>query len=240
MMYNKLLAATLLLLFSLPYAFADETQSTKPQPQDGTYLNLSVTERTEAQEDILVASLSVEKEGVDPKQVQNDINKLTLQAVTKAKALSNITVKTEQYYVYKSSPKANSTTKVWHGTQRIQFQSTSTEVLLKLVGDLQSLGLLVQGLNYSISPERVDQIRDAMIEKAIINLMKKAERVANALNKKQVTLIDINVGENYTPDFLRPMMMINSKAVNTEVSNPVAEPGQREVTVTISAKALLQ
>jgi predicted secreted protein len=239
-MYKKLLTATLLLSFSLPYAFADETQNAKPQPQDGTYLNLSVTERTEAQEDILVASLSVEKEGTDPKQVQNDINKLALQAVTKAKVLSDITVKTEQYYVYKSNPKANSNAKIWHGAQRIQFQSTSTEVLLKLVGDLQSLGLLVQGLHYSISPERIDQLRDAMIEKAIVKLMKKAERVGHALNKKQVKLIDINIGENYMPDFLRPMMMANSKDVNTEVSNPVAEPGKREVTITISAKALLQ
>lgn len=239
-MYNKLLAATLLLFFSLPYTFADETQSTKPQPQDGTYLNFSVTERTEAQEDILVANLSVEKEGLDPKQVQNDINQLTLQAVTKAKVLSTITINTEQYYVYKSSHKANSNTKIWHGTQRIQFQSTSTETLLKLVGDLQGMGLLVQGLHYSISPERVDQIRDAMMEKAITNLMKKAERVGNALNKKQVQLIDINIGENYTQDFPRPMMMTNSKTTNTDVSTPVAEPGKREITITVSAKALLQ
>lgn len=237
-MHNKLLAITLLLFFSP--SFADEAQNVKIQSRDGTYLNLSVTERTEAQEDILVASLSVEKEGGDPKQVQNDINKLMLQAVTKAKALSNITVNTEQYYVYKSSPKANSNAKIWHGTQRIQFQSASTEVLLKLVGDLQSLGLLVQGLHYSISPERVDQIRDAMMEKAIVNLIKKAERVGNALNKKHVELIDINVGENYTPDFLRPMMMASSKTASTEISNPVAEPGKREVTITVSAKVLLK
>lgn len=239
-MYNKLLAVILLLFLSLSFAFANEAQDTNIQAQDGTYLNLSVTERIEAQEDILVATLSVEKEGADPKQVQNDINKLTLQAVTKAKALSNITVSTEQYYVYKSNLKANSNTKTWHGTQRIQLQSTSTEILLKLVGDLQGLGLLVQGLHYSISSERIDQIRDAMMEKAIINLIKKAERVGNTLNKKHVKLIDINVGESYAPDFLRPMMMASSKTTNTEVLNPVAEPGKREVTITVSAKVLLK
>lgn len=240
-MYSKLLAAILLLFCSS--SFADEVQDVKTEYNGGTYLNLSVTERTEVQEDILVASLSVEKDGTDSKQVQNDINQLTLQAVTKAKALSNITVNTEQYYVYKSTPnKANSNAKTWHGTQRIQLQSTAAEVLLKLVGDLQEMGLLVQGLNYTISPEKADQIRDAMIERAIASLIKKAERVGNVINKKNIELIDINIGTNYTPDYPRPMMLASTKRSNAEVANipPVAEPGKREVTITVTAKVLLK
>jgi predicted secreted protein len=186
--------------------------------------------------------MSVEQDGTDSQQVQNDINRLTLQAITKAKALSNITVNTEQYYVYKSIPKANSNAKTWHGTQRIQLQSTIAEALLKLVGDLQNMGLLVQGLNYTISPEKVDQIRDAMIEKAIVSLIKKAERVGNIINKKNVELVDINIGTNYTPDYPRPMMLASTKRANGEVVSvpPVAESSKREVTITVTARALLK
>ncbi len=238
-MPNKLLAV-IILLFSFCSSFASELQDTKATlPNEGTYLNLSITERMEVQEDVLTANLNVEKEGPDSIQVQDSINKLMSQATTKAKATSNVTVSTDQYYVYKLPSKANNT-KMWHGTQKIQLQSTSIDILLKLVGELQSIGLLLQGLNYSIMPEKIDHIRDSMMEKAITNLIKQAQRVANTINKQYVGLVDINIGTNYMSDYPRPMLSANAKMVNTEMASPIAEPGKREVTITITARALLK
>ncbi len=71
--------------------------------EDGTYLNLSVTETKQVEPDILIASLRYESESESAKEVQNKINQMMKKALSVAEKKENIEVSTEQYSVYKFS-----------------------------------------------------------------------------------------------------------------------------------------
>jgi predicted secreted protein len=90
----------MLLIAEFPFTiFADNDK------QDGTYLNISATERREVDEDLLVANLRFESEGQDAKDVQSDINSAMKKALDKAKELRDVKVSTERYSVYKYHPR---------------------------------------------------------------------------------------------------------------------------------------
>ncbi|XVN43110.1 MAG: SIMPL domain-containing protein [Candidatus Rickettsia vulgarisii] len=114
----------------------------------------------------------------------------------------DITVSTEQYYVYQynenqniDSKKDEEKKKMWRGTQVLSLKSKSSEALLTLTGELQNEGLLIQSLNYTLSNDKRDIMRDSMIEAAIAKL-KRATRVAKALGKEHsgFTMINIDPG----------------------------------------------
>ncbi|WP_342279077.1 SIMPL domain-containing protein [Candidatus Tisiphia endosymbiont of Myopa tessellatipennis] len=112
-------------------------------------------------------------------------------AVKMAKEVEDITVSTEQYYVYQYNQDQNIDNKkdkvkkkMWRGTQVLSLKSKSSEALLTLIGKLQNEGLLIQSLNYTLSNEKREVIRDSMIEAAIAKLKQRAIRVAKALGKE--------------------------------------------------------
>jgi len=217
----------------------------------GTYLNISATERTTVREDLLIASLRFEKDGEDAKDVQNAINRLISKAVEMAQKVPEVKVSTEQYYVYQFNPdprpydgKGPKEQKMmWRGGQGIQLRSTSSDVLLELTGKLQDMGLLMQGLSYSLSPELQEKTRDSMMEAAIEKLKLRAHRAATALGKKNIELVEVNVdSENGMPP-MQPMMMKTMRAEMASMDSmaaPTAAPGEAEITMTVSATALLK
>ncbi|MDR0774809.1 MAG: SIMPL domain-containing protein [Rickettsia sp.] len=245
-MYKSLLTIAIALIsFTLP-AIAMQSKDL-PTNQDGSYLNISVTEQMDVKEDLLISSMRIEKEGVD-KYIQDEINLMMPKAVKMAKEVEDITVSTEQYYVYQYNQDQNIDNKkdkvkkkMWRGTQVLSLKSKSSEALLTLIGKLQNEGLLIQSLNYTLSNEKREVIRDSMIEAAIAKLKQRAIRVAKALGKEYDGFTMINVD----PEARRmpvPRLMMGSpvNANDSVVNMPVAEPSTSEVTITVSATALLK
>lgn len=189
-MYKSLLTIAIALIsFTLP-AIAMQSKDL-PTNHDGSYLNISVTEQMDVKEDLLISSMRIEKEGVDLKYIQDEINLMMSKAVKMAKEVEDITVSTEQYYVYQYNQDQNIDNKkdkvkkkMWRGTQVLSLKSKSSEALLTLIGKLQNEGLLIQSLNYTLSNEKREVIRDSMIEAAIAKLKQRAIRVAKALGKE--------------------------------------------------------
>jgi predicted secreted protein len=246
-MYKSLLTIAIALIsFTLP-AIAMQSKDL-PTNQDGSYLNISVTEQMDVKEDLLISSMRIEKEGVDLKYIQDEINLMMSKAVKMAKEVEDITVSTEQYYVYQYNQDQNIDNKkdkvkkkMWRGTQVLSLKSKSSEALLTLIGKLQNEGLLIQSLNYTLSNEKREVIRDSMIEAAIAKLKQRAIRVAKALGKEYDGFTMINVD----PEARRmpvPRLMMGSpvNANDSVVNMPVAEPSTSEVTITVSATALLK
>jgi predicted secreted protein len=71
--------------------------------EDGTYLNLSVTEVKQVEPDLLIASLRYEIESESTKTLQNKINQTMKKALMIAEKKEELTISTEQYSVYKYS-----------------------------------------------------------------------------------------------------------------------------------------
>jgi predicted secreted protein len=222
-----------LLLFSVP-AFAQET-----------VLTLSATEYARAPQDTLIANLRLEIEDADPKVVQSKINEMMKAALEKAKKVETVKTSTGQYYVYDNTPYHEKDTpapaKKWRGTQTLDLESKTAEDLLKLAGALQDDGLIMGGLNYTLSPGKADEAKDALLEKAIAKLTARAQRAAKALGKSSVTLAEVNV--DAADNIIRPMPMMHAMAMDARMEKsaaPNAAPGETDITLTVTAKVLLK
>jgi len=232
-------------LLTLSHAsYAQDTQSVLSLPEGQTVLNLSATERTTVQQDLLTATLRYEVKGKDAKALQDEINKTMEKALDTAREYDDVKVSTQQYYVYPYDPRPKdgngNRRREWRGSQSLELKGKDAEALLELTGKLQSMGLTMGGLGYSVSPELMEETRDSLLEDALEKLNAKAERTAKALGKSKSELRSINIDTGgYNP---QPMMraMAMDSAESASVSTPVAAPGESDITLTVSATALLK
>jgi len=150
-MQHKLYKTFLTIAFVL-FSFqtiAGQNQDALKKQDDSSYLNISVTQQMDVQEDLLMSSVRIEKEGVDPQSVQNEINSIMVAAIKIAKQ-PDINVSTGQYNIYQYDEEQNTSNKEkrvkkkkWRGTQVLSLQSKSPEALLSVIGQLQNEGLLI-------------------------------------------------------------------------------------------------
>lgn len=239
-----LLSFIVLSFLSFP-AFAQDSDSLVKDGQ--TILHISATERTEVQQDLLMATLRYEAENKDAKKLQNDINSTMKKALDKAKAVKEVKTSTGQYYVHRYVPPHNRKEPPrpddykWRGNQSLQLESTSADALLALAGDLQDMGLMMNGLSYTISPDRMEDVKDSLMEAALRKLKTRAERAAKALGRTQTELIEVNIDSGgFHP---RPMPMMRNMAMSAQAESmaaPVAAPSDTDITLTVNAKALLK
>jgi predicted secreted protein len=214
--------------------------------ENGTILNISVSEMLEVEDDLLVANLRFEYEADDPKSVQNEINKLMKQATDAAKSVPDVAYSTGQYSVYKNNinyqnKNDNKKEYVWHGVQSLDLKSKSVDNILKLTGQLQDLGLVLSNLSYVISPEKMEEVRDSMMEAAIEKLLKKSGRAAKALGKSHVEVVQINIDSNNYAPYPQPMAMMSmDRSYAGKMAAPVAEPGMSQVFMSVSANVLIK
>lgn len=241
-MKKQLLTIFLLVMILLPLpSLADDDKNHK----EGTYLNISATERREIDEDLLVANLRYETEGQIAKEVQNKINKTMQKALERTKQLKDIKFSTEQYYVHKYHPrtkKGETRKTVWRGSQSLLIKGKSSKDILKLTGELQNMGFAVSGLTYTISPEKREEVRDSLMELAVAKLISKSKRVAKAIDKDDINIVTINVDADPYPTFPRPqgrMMSMDTNA-KSELATPAVAPGQGEITMSVSATILIK
>ncbi|HEY8963539.1 MAG TPA: SIMPL domain-containing protein [Alphaproteobacteria bacterium] len=244
-----LMSVALLATFTLP-AFADDDNIIDLPPAGHTIINLSVTERTKLAQDTLNATLNYQLDGASANEIQDKINKATAAAVAEAKKVSSVKTTTGSYYVYEYQdqstidPKTGqpfTAKKLWRGQQSISLESENSAALLDLAGKIQSMGFTMQGLNYSLSPEKADGVRDNLMQKALTQLGAKAKIAATALGKSSYDVIDVSVdgAMPYNPPVAYRSMAKMEMAADA-VAAPVAEAGESEVTLTVNARVLLK
>ena len=246
-----------LMAFGLSFPVTTMAQDTKTildLPAGHTILNVSASEQREVEQDLLVANLRYQAENKDPKALQNDINDIMKKAVEKAKKTKDVKVSTQQYYVHqydppRPRPKPGQTFteedakkfRTWRGQQGLQLKSKSADELLELTGELQKMGLIMNGLNYTLTPEKMEETRDDLMEAALEKIKDKAGRTAKVLGKSTVQIREINVdtGGNYHP---QPMMrtMAAPGGAAMEMAAPVATPGESNISMSVSARVVLK
>lgn len=99
----------------------------------------------------------------------------------------------------------------------------------------------MNGLNYTLSPEKAEEIKDSLMEAALVKLKARADRAAKALGKNNTALVEVTIdaGNNYYGAPMMRSMAMDSGAAMEKMATPVAEPGQSEITLTVNARALL-
>jgi uncharacterized protein YggE len=246
-MKKILLSSVLAMMFVLPL----QAQEAVQLPAGHTALNISATEKVEVEQDMLIASLRIQKEGETAKEVQEYINKRMATAMASLKKVKSLKIETGRYYVHPDyryiDRKDGSNERVidqWRGSQSVTIKGLVAEDILTMAGKLQDMDFVMNSLNYQLSPKKYDEIRDGLMEKTVEALMVRAKRVGKALNKSNVDLVEINVdARNNTP---RPMyaraakMEMMAMSSDAAMPAPVAEAGETTVSMSVSARAILK
>lgn len=219
-----------------------------------TVLNISASETKAVQQDVLISSLRAEYEGKDSTALQNKINTLTAKALEMAKKFDDVEVMTDNYYVYPYDPNqyahpdpeeriedVHKKEVIWRGSQGLQLKSKNSEKLLKLMGELQAIGFQTSSLNYTLSTEAFETIRDSLMESTLKKLSEKAKNAAKALGKSSAELVEVSVDTGYPQP---PVMMMARAEMSTgtdaKMASPMASPGESEIVLTVSARAILK
>ncbi len=209
-------------------------------PAGATLLNISATETVEVEQDELVATLRVEKRLADSRELQQDINMMMKKATEEAKKFEGLDISTHQYYVHEYNTK---TQKLWQGSQTLSIKSKNAEDVLELTGRLQDMGFVMNGLNYTLSREKHEEVRDSLLEAAIKKLSERARRVGSAIDKPNVDLWEVNVDAAPTNIYPQPMMargMMMGATAELASAAPVAQAGKNQISMTVSAKVILK
>jgi len=215
--------------------------------EDASLLHISATETREVDQDLLIANLRIEAENRDNKEVQNEINKAMTEALDLAKKYGDVKAITRGYNVHQYDKNGGKRDRprnmVWKGSQNIQLKSTNSEDLLELAGKIQGAGFLMNGLQYTLSPEVAAQIQDELLEAALEKLSSRAKRAAKAMGKSNAELKEINTQGNYNPVqpvYHRGVAKMEMMAASADMAAPVASPGETTITLNVNAKALLR
>ena len=205
-------------------------------------LNLSASEQQEVEQDTLHASLYYAAQGRDRIALQDEVNRVMAEALQLLEE-SDIEYSTQQYYVHQMQTgrptRADSENPLWRAQQGVQLTSPDSAALLDTVAALQEMGLTMSGLNYSLSPQRHEQVSDALLAAALQKLGERARAAADALGKSGAELIEVSINgsDNMGYRGLSTMAMRSEAAM--DVATPVAEPGRTTVTVSVSARAIV-
>ncbi len=219
-------------------------------PEGTTIINFSATEKRTVPQDLLMASLRIELDEGTPVEIQKKINESMKKALELAKGSSAFKVSTGAYSVYKYDQPTVINEKtgqqefkpVWRGSQTIDIESKDSTKLLDTVGKIQELGFAMNNLAYTISPEVADKVRDELMVEALKKLVAKADIVAKTLGKAKADLVDVNVdsGGPVMPMYKTMMARGEAVAMDAGMPAPVAEAGETDLSLTVSARALIK
>lgn len=229
-------------LSSLCIALAAGAQESMRLPEGQTLLNLSVTERRQVTADTLVARLRVEGEERDAAALQEHINRRMESALEQANAVAGLQVSTGRYSVYRHQrqPEGGRRETLWRGAQTLELETDSEPTALQeLAGQLQAEGFLVSQLEYRLSEQAAEAVRDSLLEAAIERILQRAGRAAAALGKADLDVVELNMdgsGGTSPPIMLRSM---TAEADGTRTT-PSAQAGESEVTLTVNARVVLR
>ena len=229
-------------LLSLCMALAAGAQESMRLPEGQTLLNLSVTERQQVTADTLVARLRVEGEERDAATLQERINRQMESALEQANAVPGLQVSTGRYSVYRHErrPDGGRPETLWRGTQTLELETDSEPTALQeLAGQLQAEGFLVSQLEYRLSEQAAEAVRDSLLEAAIERILQRAGRAASALGKSDLDVVELDMDGSGGAS---PPIMLRSMAAEADGARtpPSAQAGESEVTLTVNARVVLR
>ena len=205
-------------------------------------LNLSANEQTQVQQDTLHANLYYSSQGRDRVALQDEVNRKMAEALEILEN-SELEFSTRQYQVYQvqsGRPSRNEADNpLWRAQQGVEIHSMDSNAVIDQVAELQALGLTMQGLNYSLSPRRHEEVADSLMKAALGNLSSRAREAATAMGKSDVEFVEITLNNSSGGGGFYRAPMSSMAMESMDVATPVAEPGLATVSFSVSARVIL-
>lgn len=248
------LATTLLVVAAFP-AFA-QTDCANCKDDGGTVLSLSSEAHRMVEQDRLMANLNLEATGKTAAEAQAKLNEKMQAARMLYSKVNGLKVTTGGYNTWKNyppepAPKANGESAwspaerekkaFWQANQSLTIDGANREDILKLSGALQQQGFAMQGMDFYLSREATDTLRDELTTEALKSIKTRAQTMAKALGMSKVRFVRIDTNGNLPRPMPYNKMMRAEIAMAADASmpEPVAQGGESEVNVNVTAEVRL-
>jgi len=222
-----------LLAVTATHAHAQTVLESAPTPVP--VVTITATATSNVANDRMHAFLRAEADNADAAAAANDVNGRMGRALARARAVAGVEASTAGYSSYQVT-EANKPQR-WRVSQTLVLESGDFAALSALVSKLQSTdGLVLSGLNFSVSTATRRAAEDSLTQRAIQNWQQRAQLAVAAFGAGGWRTGRVTVQTN---DYARPQPMYRSAGV-AAASAPVAvEGGMSDVTVTVSGEAIL-
>jgi predicted secreted protein len=212
----------------------------RPVQADDTILRLSETATVMATPDELSASLRAEAVAPTAQDAQKRVNEMMRDAVEAAKKVTGISVSTGAYNVWRVSPTPADRSERWQSGQSLNFTGKDSLALLKLVGDLQQIGLAQSGLIWRLSRESERRARQDATKQALSGLRARADEAAEILGLRFASFKEVRLDSVSPPPIMPRQPTLTRSALAAPPPPPTAEAEELPVTASAEADIVLK
>jgi predicted secreted protein len=187
--------------------------------------------------DRMHAVLRAEAEDADAVKAASAVNARMARALARAKASPGVQTSTSSYTTYQSGDPTKGPVR-WRVAQSLDVTGSDFVAMAALVSALQAEdGLLVSGVNFSVSPAALRAAEDALVQQAIRGWQQRAQIAAQAFGSATWRTGRVTVQTSEPDGGPRPLMRVQAMSAAQPVS---VEAGNTEVTVTVTGEAILE
>ncbi len=188
--------------------------------------------------DRIRVNLRAEADNASAAAAASDVNARIARALAKIKGAAGVTAQTSGYSSYQVTERDRPAR--WRVSQSLTLEGSDFPAMTTLVSSLQGDGgLLLSGLQFSVSDELQRQTEDKLTQQAIRAWQERAARAAQGLGFAawRPGRVSVETGGDSRP----PYPMMRAAPAPAAAGAPVAfEAGTTEVSVTVSGEAVLE
>jgi predicted secreted protein len=228
------------LLAACTFAFAATGVLAQTVPPPQNVLQLQASGTVEVQQDLLMMTLTVSRDGSDPAAVQNQLKAALDAALAEAKRNAQpgqLDVRTGNFALY---PRHNRDGRIggWTGTAELVLEGRDFARITQTAGRINTMTL--GGVSFGLSREQRAKVEGDAQAQAIERFKARATELARGFGFTGYTLREVAVNAN-EPGFAPRMRMAAQEARAPAADAPVpVEPGRSAVTVTVSGSVQLR
>lgn len=198
-----------------------------------TALHLSETAEVTRAPDEVVATLRAEARAPSAAAAQEAVNRAITAAVARAQAVSSVRVSTGGYWTGRGEEGRG-----WQAAQSVTLRGGEAAPLLDLAGTLQSQGLAMQSLSWTLTREAARTAREEASRLALDALRRRADALAAQLNMTVAGIREVRID---APDRSpRPAPMVAMRSSASGSTPPVAIAEDITVPATVEAVVVLR
>lgn len=155
-------------------------------------ISLTGEAREEVPNDWMRAVLALELRDRDPARLGQLLNRRVAQALAKARTFPDVGLRSQGYQTLPETDEKGRFV-AWRGQAQIAAESADFDRLGKLIGELQADGLVVQAIDFTVSPKRRQEVEDALTQSAIGAFRQRARLAQQALNAPGFRVVDLQI-----------------------------------------------
>ena len=231
----KYLMALLGGIVVLSYGTPSHAEDKSSEPY--TRLDIHATGTVEAPPDKLSARFRAESQNKTAASAQGDVNAVVKKATDAAARNTDIKAAVLQYSVYETRPEK--ARPYWTASQTLNFSATDGKNLLPLAGQLQAQGLILEGLDWSLSDEKRQSLFLEAEKKAVTELKKQADTFAASLGLHVARFTQISVSDQGFPHPMPVMLRAAAASSDAITYSPSSTAENQTVHADLRATVLL-